>query len=229
MIYKVLFILLLYKFIFSLLIIISILISMIFKLPVLYKKTINTLFTSGFRFSENFKDIPDKPCIIMSNYAKDLSTGYIVQSTFPKKYRLIMNKGWPYTLCSRVFPENSIILVDHEERNNYKYIREKIVESIHQGYYVFCYIEDIRKPNKHNKPYSISKLRSGIFSIAKQYNIPIVPMVIDYCPFIYSLFYNPKYRVKIGESMYVEDVIESIKDVQRWMKKNLNIMKINPP
>lgn len=203
----------------------SVIISVIIKSPPLFRKTCDFYFNYGFDLKENFYKIPEKPCILVSNYcAKNgQGLGYLGQFNLPIKYCLVVS-DIAQILLKRVFEEDKLIFVPHGSKNNYNIILEKVKEKIEQGYYIFCYIE----PSSYEKrAYKINKIRSGMFSIAKQLDIPIVPLVMDNVTYSEGILFSPSYRIHVGDTIIVKDVEESRKKVLRWMTKKLNIMGID--
>ena len=101
-------------------------------------------------------------------------------------------------------------------------MRDKISQETKKGKSVFCYIEDMKNDKKN---YSISELRSGIFSIAKELKIPIVPVVMDTLVPSDAVTMG-KFRIIVGDHRKVENVKTCMTDVLRWMKNKLDILKI---
>lgn len=213
-----------YRFHIAVVIIISFSIigSLIFKLPGLYRFCANFFFKVGLQLEENFSDIPKNPCILMSNYsAKTNILGYMAHMIIPHKFCLVLSNS-NKNIVDRIYEKDKLIYVDNK-KGNYQKIKEEIKDKVEKGYYIFCYIEDIA-PEK--RPYKIKKLRSGIFNIAKELNIPIVPMVTDSIPTFYGLATFSKFRIRIGEQISVKNTEKAMGNVLRWMQKNLNIMSI---
>jgi 1-acyl-sn-glycerol-3-phosphate acyltransferase len=198
-------------------------IAAVFKIPSLYRLGTNALFKGGFNLDANFEKIPDKPCILMANYcAKKNALDYFSNATIPHKFALILSSSHAF-LVDRVYEKDRLIYVGHKSKDNYQKIKKSIQDHLKKGYYIFCYIEDI---TDEKRPFKIKKLRSGIFSIAKELSVPVVPIVMDSISHWFGLFTRHNYRIHVGDPLYVENVPETMKFVKRYMEKTLNVMAL---
>jgi 1-acyl-sn-glycerol-3-phosphate acyltransferase len=201
-----------------------ILISFIFRIPKLFREANRIFFKYGFDFKENFKDLPNSPCIIVSNYcSKKFSLmSYLAKTMIPVKYVLVTSDITGFFL-RRVYEEDRLIFVPHGSRKNYNRVEKEIKEKLSQGYYIFSFVEDIGAERNF---YKIKKIRSGMFRIAKNLNVPIVPVVIDTAFWCNCIFLNPEHRMIFGEKIFVNDIEKDMENVLKWMQRKLNILSI---
>lgn len=235
---------LIYLFIFreySLVIFISIfcfLFAFIFNQPSIFRFGVNILFYKGFNLTHNFEDIPNQPCIIVSNYnSKRNIVDYCANCIFPVKTVLFVNSKLFSIIVPRLYEKDRYYIFP-SELDNFNIVETKIKEYISKGYHVFVYVErhvqtkkylkNIKIAKEINKtPMTISCLRQGIFQIAHNLKIPILPVVMSSIR-LDSLFITEKnFQIKIGTLKYVDNVEETINEVFYFMKKNLRLMRLN--
>lgn len=212
--------------------------AFIFKLPKIYRLGTRFLYRYGFNLKHNFHKLPDKPCIICSNYnSKPNIVDFAANSLFPVKTVLIINNPYLEILVSRFYEKDRYIRME-KEQNNFGTLKNKIKKFIDNGYYVFVYVERHVQRNNYlnnvsiqhdvNKTtFSITDLRKGMFKIAHELRVPIIPVVISSIPFEYPFTTNINYEILLGDVQYVDDVEKTMKDVLCFMKKNLRRMKLH--
>ena len=208
------------KFLPIVIFIVLVMISIVFSSPSLYRLSVRFYFDT-FGVESNFDKLPEPPYIIMSNYnSKSNVLSYTAHLLFPHNPLLISSNVYKGFL-DRIYKKGEILYVSSTKRN-YNDMRDKISQETKKGKSVFCYIEDMKNDKKN---YSISELRSGIFSIAKELKIPIVPVVMDTLVPSDAVTMG-KFRIIVGDHRKVENVKTCMTDVLRWMKNKLDILKI---
>jgi lysophospholipid acyltransferase (LPLAT)-like uncharacterized protein len=127
-------------------------------------------------------------------------------------------------ILSRIYNYDRIIYLSLGKSKNYDYLKISIKRILDKGYNVFVYIED---NDKTKVPYTIKSIKSGVFNIAKDLDVPIVPIVSDsynwkniFLPFPIS------YRIKIGSPIFVKNIKTDMDIVLNWMKKSLKLLSI---
>jgi 1-acyl-sn-glycerol-3-phosphate acyltransferase len=211
---------------------VCILLSIVFGMPSLYRFSARFLYRTCMNLEENFCDIPTTPCILVSNYsAKNNILGYLANATIPVKISMIFSNAFTNTLSrvyvnilNRLYEKDALICISKQKgHGNYQKLKDDIADRLAKNYYIFCYVEDL--PSER-RPYKIKKLRSGIFNIAKELSVPIVPIVTDSIPTLYGITTFSKFRIVIGEPKIVENPKDTMKNVLMWMQKKLKVMSI---
>ena len=67
----------------------------------------------------------------------------------------------------------------------------------------------------------ISKLRTGLFRIAKELNISITPISIDYINAVYGIIPNQNFRICVGETFKPTEIYNDIYKVRKFFKEKL--------
>jgi hypothetical protein len=157
------------------------------------------IFTSNFKLHTQFDKLPSFPSILVCNYCKDRieNTACIM---FPLDIAILMRDGFVSKLDKLVkWP------IFTKSENNYENTKKHIKEHISAGRSIFTYI---------TKPPTIKldllpSVRSGIFNIAKELNIPITLVCIDYVDTSFGSITRQNFRICVGETFMVKDVQES--------------------
>ena len=226
MLIKILLLLIFIRVIFNLIILVGILLSIIFAIPRMYRYFTKILYKFGLNVKQDGK-IPNVPCIIVSNYCtKKFKThllSYMSHCTISDKLCIVVNDSMP-NILSRIYNYDRIIYLSLGKSKNYDYLKISIKRILDKGYNVFVYIED---NDKTKVPYTIKSIKSGVFNIAKDLDVPIVPIVSDsynwkniFLPFPIS------YRIKIGSPIFVKNIKTDMDIVLNWMKKSLKLLSI---
>jgi hypothetical protein len=170
---------------------------------------------------ENFIDIPRKPTIFMCNYPATIIE-YLFHTIVSDKLCLISG-SFPKDInpLKRIFGNKNVI---SSGGKSFDKTKEIVKEKIKEGYSIFLYPE--RKYKDRKNFYDISELRSGFFSIAKQLDITITPIVIDHIYDIYGIPENNYFQIKIGNTKYVNNIEESLNETFNFLKKELNNFKL---
>ena len=76
------------------------------------------------------------------------------------------------------------------------------------------------------RPNYIPSIRSGLFNISKELNIPITLVAIDYVDINYGIMFKQNFNIVIGDTFNVENVSESMYKAKKFYKENItNFMK----
>ena len=102
--------------------------------------------------------------------------------------------------------------------DNYETTKQEILHNIKSGRHVFAYVS---KPPKLRPDY-ISSVRTGLFSIAKQLNIPITLVCIDYIDTYFGAITKQNFRIRIGDTFMVDDVSSNVFKVKKFFKETMN-------
>ena len=183
---------------------------------------ISGIFNKYFNYTNNFECIPKNKTIYVSNYVSDRL----------ENIACIMIPNISIILADtflRVSKLNNVICnldsVNKYAKNKYQTVKKIVKDRHDNGYSVFVYIED---PSTVIGELGVGKLRSGMFSIAKELNITITPVVFDHIEYNkFGMIYKQNYSIKIGKSFHVKNVKNSIYRTRKFFRNNLKIFKIN--
>ena len=183
------------------------------------KSIVNRIFNKYFCYSSNIDSIPiNTKTIYVSNYVSDRFENFacimipnisiILGDTFVKTFKLHK------VICN---------LIPRKPGNNqYDIIKKDIKTQYDNGFSIFAYIEEPSTVIGNG----VGRLRSGMFSIAKELNITITPVVFDHIEYNkFGIIYNQNYRIKIGNPFYVQDIKDSKYKVRKFFRDSLKQFK----
>lgn len=170
-------------------------------------------------FKHNFEHLPDKPSIIVCNYSSDLMEK-IFCIAIPKKIAVIMKTH----SCVHMF-NNAIFgpiihcpIYINTRDGSYNYIKSEIQKHINNKRYILCYVSIADGDNKIYK----KRIRSGMFKIAKELNIPVTPVAIGYFDLDFiSRMTNKTYEIKVGNTFNITDIDTCVQNINKFFRKNL--------
>lgn len=176
------------------------------------REYIRELFSENFRLHTELDKIPDEPCIIVSNYCKDRieNMAYLL---LPGNVAITIGRG-PRTihLCKMVK-----WTLYTEKSGNYQKTKEQTMGHILQGNHVFCYITRVN----FMEPNQFISMRSGMFNIAKELNVMIVPVLFDYVDSYMGYIPYQNFRLIAGEPFKVNNVRQDMKKVLNFFKEKM--------
>lgn len=156
------------------------------------------------RIHHNFKKLSSikHPVIFMANYPHHWIE-YSIVSNFPNTMLLAS------TASTRIFiPNDQLIFIPLQtHKNNFNRLRDQVKNMISNNKSLYAYME---KPPR-NYVFKSNSFRTGLFYMAKEFNIPIIPVVVDHLIHLRGIPVKQNFRILIGNSHYVKDPIKSIK------------------
>lgn len=167
--------------------------------------------------------LPDYPSIIVANYPTTYLE-YLANYLLSDNICILLYKG--SFIQSRIvkyfYSSDQIIFVGRGKE--FLDTQNKIKSKIDSGYTVLVYAEKrfYDRPSK----YDISRLHSGIFSIAKNAKIPITPIVFDHIDHDFGIVTNSNYKIYIDKPRYVTDVQKEMDMASKLFRKKLKFFKI---
>jgi hypothetical protein len=120
------------------------------------------------------------PCIYVCNHAyKCCADVAMLAATLPEKTRLLAYSNTTILGEGRNSTDSTptVLYISSQVSGKYKYTRDIIDEQIKKGFSVVVFPEKTREKTSQDE---IAPLRSGIFHIAKELNVPIVPLHISW-------------------------------------------------
>ena len=79
---------------------------------------------------------------------------------------------------------------------------------------------------KSTNIYALSDIRSGMFSIAKNINATITPVVIDHIEHNMGVISNTNFQIHIDKTRIVDNIDTEIKNVTLLFERKLRLFKI---
>jgi len=167
---------------------------------------------------KDFSKLPDKPTIFVCNYCNDRVEN-LACILIPKDIAIMMRDGLKKTAKLDKLVQWPIFT---KEKNNYEHTKSEIVKHIKEGRSILSYITKYPRL----RPNYIQSIRSGLFNISKELNIPITLVAIDYADINNGIMYKQNFNIVIGDTFNVENVSESIYKTKKFYKKTMtNFMK----
>jgi hypothetical protein len=180
------------------------------------RKEVTFLFSSLFNFNHNFQMLPKFPTIIVANYATDTLEKF-ASIMIPKDLAIIMDVKVA-KLSGLKFLIKDLLIRNGEYKNNYNSVKEKIKKYIQEGKSIFVYVS---KCAYFKKGY-LGKVRTGIFSIAKDLNVPITQVSIDTISNWKGIINSKQnFQMKIGETFLVKDIKKDVERTKAFFKQNM--------
>jgi hypothetical protein len=184
-----------------------------------YRLMSTILFKYKFNLHMNINDIPKSPTIFIANYPCT-AIEYLSHGLFGKKVALLVTVSAANTL-KYIYGSDNVFGIEKHKFQDTQYNIQKKLQS---GYHIIAYIED--KYYKRKNIYSMSRIRNGLFSIAKNINATITPVAIDHIDHTFGILSDTLFKIKIGSTFKVNDVKSSVKNVEFFFSKNLKHMSI---
>lgn len=172
------------------------------------------LFNSNLNLNINSK-LPTTPTIIMANYPANYCE-YLVQGLFGDKICLVVH-GPAIKILQFIHGKKRLIPVNG--KNQFYLVEKEVRKKIQEGYHIFCYVEK-EYHNRKNK-YAIDTVRSGMFSIAKNVNCTITPIVVDHISNFNGVIDNFNFNIFIDKTRYVKDVKKEVDNVTKLYRNKL--------
>ena len=181
-------------------------------------KIITRMFNQVFDFKHNFYKLPDKPTIYVCNYVYD-RLEHLSWLLIPKSVYCIMNYKIE-RLFKRIVKH---IIKRNGGLNTFQDIKTQIKEKLDTNFSILVYVTTPKE-----KVGEISRLRTGMFRIAKELNRTITPIAIDYIHYDHfgSIPYQ-RYEIRVGDSFYVDDPLVDSLRTRKFFKDSLEEFKNN--
>jgi hypothetical protein len=180
------------------------------------EETINNvkeLFEPNIKLDLNFKKLPDKPSIFICNYCNDRLEN-LACILIPKKMAVIMK--------SKIFSKFvDYTIFTKDSGSSYDKIKKEIGEHVGNGVSVLSYVTNAPKGRR-----DVRKMRSGMFRMANELNIPITLVTIDYLDIDFTVK-KQKLYMEIGDTFYVDDINEAMAKTKLYFRKTLRKFRKN--
>lgn len=166
------------------------------------RKDVRELFDTQFNFIHNFEDLPTYPTMLVTNYVYD-RLEHIACIVIPHEIAIVMGKAM-IDLANLDKVVNHLVLRP-VEGGSFKKVKQQVGQMYKQGLSIFTYVTKISP-----KVGYISRIRSGMFTIAKDLGIPVTPIAIDYIHTnSVGAIVPQNFRIIVGKTFMVNSVSES--------------------
>lgn len=171
------------------------------------------IFNKNLKLKFDFSKLPDKPTIIVCNYCTDRlenlacilipkDIAILMRDTLKKISKLHRLIKWPiYT----------------KEKNSYENTKKEVYKNIKEGRSVFSYITKTPRLG----PTYIQNIRTGMFKLAKELNVPVTLIAIDYIDSTIGMIKSQNFNIVVGDTYDVVDINDSVYRAKKFFKDML--------
>lgn len=157
----------------------------------------------GYPIKHNFSRLPDKNSILVLNYPSDMFE-YFLNGVIPKKTCFVVSKRVKF--CMNFIHQKELIFPNMRKKGNLLYISNQIKNKIDK-LSILVYVESSVKKNK---------IKSGMFVISKNLEIPITPIFIG--KIRNNIGYLP---IVVGKTRIVKNIQKEVRKIGKFYKNNL--------
>ena len=182
------------------------------------KKIIDNIISSNYKkifaFSHNFHKLPNKNTIIVSNHPHN-PIDYTAFKMLPKKIAIVA--GGLHFFVRWTCEKDEYIFYNNNKNKNFDELKLKIQDKI-KNMSILVFVENYKRIKYTNNGRKVARLRTGIFTIAKELNIPITPLVIDRIHSSYGMVTEQPFRMIVGDTFDVTDPTIDAINTHKFMK-----------
>jgi hypothetical protein len=177
------------------------------------RDAVYNIFNKNLKLKLDFSKLPDKPTIIVCNYCSDRlenlacilipkDIAILMRDTLKKISKLHRLIKWPiYT----------------KEKNSYENTKKEVYKNIKEGRSVFSYITKTPRLG----PTYIQNIRTGMFKLAKELNVSVTLIAIDYIDTTIGMIKSQNFNIVVGDTFIVDDVGDSVYIAKKFFKNML--------
>ena len=177
------------------------------------REVVKKIYSPTLIIKTNFKKLPDKPTIFVSNYCNDRMEN-LSCILIPKDIAILMRDT-----ITNITKLHKLVKwpIFTKEKNNYQNTKNEIISHVNDGRSIFAYITK----NPLDIPNVIHTVRTGLFSIAKELNIPITVVAIDFIDRKFNNIQKQNFHIEIGETFYVDNIKQAVYKTRKYYNKTL--------
>ena len=180
------------------------------------RKVVRNMY-SNLNLQLNFYKLPNYPSIFVCNYCTDRLENFacilipkdiaiLMRDTLIKISKLHLLIKWPIYV---------------KAKDSYEETKNQVIDHINSGRSVFSYVSKTPRLG----PTHIQNMRSGMFKIAKELNLPVTPIVIDYIDMKFGAIPYQNFNLEIGDSFYVYDIKEAVINTRKFYNERMKYFK----
>lgn len=174
---------------------------------------VKKIYLPHLKIKTNFNKLPNKPTIMICNYCNDRLEN-LACILIPKDMAIMMRDGLKKTTKLHKLVKWPIFT---GEKNNYENTKKEMIEHINSGRSIFTYVTKYPR----DIPNFITKIRTGVFSIAKELDIPITLVAIDYIDIKYNIIPDQNFQIEIGDTFKVDNIQLSIHKARKFFRNTM--------
>lgn len=172
---------------------------------------------SNLNLKLNFNKLPNYPSIFVCNYCSDRLENFacilipkdiaiLMRDTLIKISKLHLLIKWPIYV---------------KAKDSYEETKIQVMEHINAGRSVFSYVSKTPRLG----PTHIQNMRSGMFKIAKELNLPVTPIVIDSIDMKFGAIPYQNFNLEIGDSFYVDDINQAVINTKKFYTERMKFFQ----
>jgi hypothetical protein len=177
------------------------------------RNVVKNIYTPTLILKTNFKKLPTIPTIFVSNYCNDRLEN-LSCILIPKDIAILMRDGLKKTTKLDKLVKWPIFT---KEKNNYENTKTEITKHINHGRSIFAYITKYPL----DIPNVIHTVRTGLFSIAKELDIPVTLVAIDFIDTQFHNIQKQNFHLEIGDTFKVDNIQQAVYKSRKYYKKTL--------
>ena len=177
------------------------------------RDVVTKIYAPTLILKTNFKNLPSIPTIFVSNYCNDRLEN-LSCILIPKDIAILMRDGLKKTTKLDKLVKWPIFT---KEKNNYENTKTEIIKHINDGRSIFAYITKYPL----DIPNVIHTVRTGLFSIAKELDIPITLVAIDFVDTQFNNIQKQNFHIEIGDTFKVDNIQDAVYKSRKYYKKTL--------
>ena len=177
------------------------------------RNVVRRIYSPNLILKTNFKKLPDKPTIFVSNYCNDRIEN-LSCILIPKDIAILMRDGLKNTVKLHKLVKWPIFTT---EKNNYENTKSEIIKHTNEGRSIFAYITKYPL----DIPNVVHSVRTGLFSIAKELDIPVTLIAFDFIDTKFHNIQKQNFHIEIGETFKVDNVKDAVYKTRKYYKKAL--------
>jgi len=175
------------------------------------KKIVYNMYSKNLRLKTDFSKLPNIPTIFVCNYCNDRLEN-LACILIPKNIVILMRDTLKKISKLHKLVKWAIYI---NEKNSYDNTKKEIIEHIKEGRSIFSYVTKTPRLG----PIHIQNMRTGMFKIAKELNIPVTQITIDYIDTNFGIINDQNFHIVIGDTFYVDDPRKSAYETKIYFKK----------
>ena len=180
------------------------------------KKITKTLLIENLNFENNF---PKCKTIFVVNYPWN-EMEYLAMRILPVDVCSIATSSWVGNLVKLSGNKDKFIMIDLKKGKNYDKLKDAISEKI-KTMSLWCYVENCH--SRITKTKLGLPLRSGIFNIAQNLNIPITPVYVSHLTFKNGILTNENFKIQLGKTHLISSLKQSIRYTTKFFQHHKKI------
>ena len=177
------------------------------------RDVVRYIYSPNLLLKINFKKLPTIPTIFVSNYCNDRLDN-LSCVLIPKDIAILMKGGLSRTTILQKLVKWPILT---KEKNCYENTKNIIIEHLNDGRSIFAYVTKYPL----DVPNTIQTIRSGMFRIAKELNIPITLIAFDFVETKFHEIQKQNFHIEIGDTFKVDSIQDAIYKTRKFYNKAL--------